>query len=1172
MADGVACVLRDLELLQNDLDKPDSCETGFSHLREDFETLKLNLLFLKTFPLSRTGQTFLLCFGHSSNDQLEVRLRSLLSKIEATVNGPGMVINSLYLKSKSTAFSLKGVVTDLEPVVSNLLRNMKSFNKEIIDIYETLSSCSSSMRRFCLRDYELVDFIDHVLQNLVDLLRRRYLESMEDYNSALHAHIEALEDRLTFLKNFIGFAKFLGVEQRESKDLLSHIRVVALNAAGLTYKCLFYKEDEGIDDPRMCSIISELLEKINPVDLQVYAAYVKVLKAPKSPESLLPTQTGMQILRDFNDSLISSLWELLWCRTSFTVSVKDQMQKLYAGLRFLRSILKELPENTNELNDKIVAVISEAGIVIFSLFLNGVKEVDVDFLVVGESADCCTMLVNTNNSVTFIVAQLRGSSISGSLPSYHSFRGQEVRKTTRFKPSRGRVPITDEIVVGFDDDARKVINRLKRGSATLEIVPIVGMPGLGKTTLAKKIYNSPSVEAYFYIRLWCSASQEYDFKNSLVQILSSDGKQSRVNEELKLLDEYDLAQKLRQMLMGNRYLIVLDDVWDIRVWHRLSISFPDNRNGSRVLITSRQSNVASEVQFAVEPYNLRVLTEEESWELFQSKVFGEAGCPQPLCMLGKKIATNCKGLPLTIVIIAEILSTIKDDADSLTVKAWSEVAESLTSTIVYCTDQCKNTLELSYRHLPHYLKRCLLYFGAFRKDQEIESAKLMRLWIAEGFVSAEGPVPDTEPKRMADLAEEYMMDLIGRNLVMVAKQRHIGGVKTCRIHDLLHEFCKEKAKEENFLQVLHGYGELSTFDERPCVERLSIWSKVEHFKKSRLFCPQICSLLLFSQIEESDPFMADISFVFCIYKSLRVLDLEQVFLRHKVFPREVEGLVKLRYLGVQGAMRSIPPSIEKLSNLETFVVIAESGTVSLPDTIWNMTKLRHLHVVGRKVSCSLPSENLENTSDLRNLDTFSTLIVSLDDRVENIMRKIPNVRQLKIQLSVGECSTGNCNISHLASVETLELFAESSPPNPVQFSFPLHLKELVLGGLHLPWSRISVIGELHYLEVLILLRQSFVGERWELTRGFPRLRCLFLENLDVVEWEDATDSGDAFRHLQKLRLSGVLRLEKVPSRLHWIPRLEEIEVRDCTESLKKLVHKIGKKQKDWGNMNLKIID
>ncbi|XP_027158505.1 putative late blight resistance protein homolog R1A-3 [Coffea eugenioides] len=1090
-----------------------------------------------------------------------------------------MDINSLYLRSKS-AFNLKGVVTALKPVVSNLLGKIKSFKQDVIDIYKTLSSCSSSESGYCLRDYELLDFIDSVLQNMIDLLSRRYFESVEDYNSALHAHIEALEDKLTFLKNFIGFAKFLGVEERELGDLLGHVQVVTLNAARLSYMCLFYKEDQEMQDPKMCSIISELLEKINPVDLQVYVTYVRVLKAPKSPESLLTTETGMQKLQDFNDSLISSLWELLGSSTSFTVSVKDEMKILYEGLRFLRSILNKPQENMNELNDKIVPVIREAGIVIFSLFLNEVKEVDVDSSAVGESADSCSMLVNTNNSVKLILDQLRVSSISGSLPSDHSFRGQEVRKTTGFKPSRGRVPMTllDEFVVGFEDEAKKVIHRLIWVSPQFEVIPIVGMPGLGKTTLAKKVYNSPSVRARFHILCWCTVSQEYNMKNLLVQILSC--VYGGVNE-LKVLNEDDLAEKLRQTLFKNKYLVVLDDVWDIGVWYGLRHSFPQNRNGSRVLITSRDSNVASEVQCGAEPHNLRVLTEEESWTLLQRKVFGDAGCPQELHMLGKEIATNCKGLPLTIVIIAGILSTIEDDA-------WSEVADSLTSTIVYATDQCKSTLELSYRHLPNYLKRCLLYFGAFREDQEIETAKLMRLWIAEGFVSAEvETVPDTEPKRMADLAEEYMMDLIGRNLVMVAKQGHTGGVKTCRIHDLLHEFCKDRAKQENFLQVLRGYGELSTFNERPYLERLSIWSKAEHFKKSRLFCPQICSLLLFSQIEESDSFMADMSFVFCIYKRLRVLDLEQIFLPHKVFPREVEALVELRYLGVQGAMSSIPSTIDKLSNLETFVVITESGTVSLPDTIWNMTKLRHLHVVGWNVTCSLPSENLENTSDLWSLDTFSTLIVSLDDRAENVIRKVPNVRQLKIQLSAAEysvgccnlchllaaeCSVGCCNLSHLSSLEALEVSAESLPSNPVEFSFPLNLKELVLGGLHLPWSKISVIQELPELEVLILLGESFVGERWELTPGgFPKLMCLSLENLDVVKWEDATGGDDVFPYLRKLRLIGVLELKEVPSCLGQSASLEEIEVRDCNDSLKESVRKIGKEQEDMGIEDLKII-
>ncbi|KAL3509032.1 hypothetical protein ACH5RR_028433 [Cinchona calisaya] len=93
----------------------------------------------------------------------------------------------------------------------------------------------------------------------------------------------------------------------------------------------------------------------------------------------------------------------------------------------------------------------------------------------------------------------------------------------------------------------------------------------------------------------------------------------------------------------------------------------------------------------------------------------------------------------------------------------------------------------------------------------------MWLWIAEGFVQ--------DPMRLEDVAEEYMMDLIGRNLVMVSKQNSAGGVKACYIQDMLHEFCKSKAKEENFLIMLQEYDELSVFNSPLNLQRLSIFSK-----------------------------------------------------------------------------------------------------------------------------------------------------------------------------------------------------------------------------------------------------------------------------------------------------------------------------------------------------------
>ncbi|XP_027170373.1 late blight resistance protein R1-A-like [Coffea eugenioides] len=301
--------------------------------------------------------------------------------------------------------------------------------------------------------------------------------------------------------------------------------------------------------------------------------------------------------------------------------------------------------------------------------------------------------------------------------------------------------------------------------------------------------------------------------------------------------------------------------------------------------------------------------------------------------------------------------------------------------------------------------------------------------------------------------------------------------------------------------------------------------------------------------------------------------MEQIVLRHKVFPSEVVSLVELRYLAMQGEMRVIPPSVAKLSNLETFRVISDYGIVSLPNTLWSMTKLRHLHIEGYDLVWSLPRENLENNSGLLNLDTFSTLRVSLDQRVENILKNIPNVRQLKIKLSKAKKSTtiGYCNMSGLESLESLEVWATSLPPDRVEFSFPSTLKKLVLIGLNLPWSKISLIEELPNLEVLKLLYHSFKGERWVLTEGgFRKLRFLALENLDVVEWTD-TDPDDHFPCLQKLLMSGLSKLELMPSCLAQISALELIEFRSCKASVKDLVQKIEEEQKDCGNEDLTII-
>ncbi|XP_027166144.1 putative late blight resistance protein homolog R1B-16 [Coffea eugenioides] len=1132
-----------------------------------FDAIK-HMQFLKTFLMcarkwSQSNDLYL----ESDNVVKKVSLPSFLSCIEDTFHEYEKDIHSLSHRSETDKQEIENyTIGSYYSMFRELEKQIKSLKQEIIKIYFALASNRSFQSNSCMTDDELMEFIDLILQNLADLTNgyMAICKISESYISAaltLSAQVQALEAKLTFLKSFIPFAKMRGTADIPAL-LLSHFEVVALKAARLSYMCFFWDDAEAMHNPELYSMVYEQQQKIRAVDFHVYEIYKEVLGASNSSTSLHTAEMDEQILNNFNDSLISCLWELLCYSSSFMDSVKDEMHILYAGLRFLRRILRKHQEKMDEQNEKIGALLSEAGIIICSLSLNRVQGEEVGFSESTEALDCIHMLANTNIHIKHFKDQISGSSIIGSHPNpSHSLTVQEVCKPLKHMPSKGKVPITHEDMVDLDDEVEKLIERLVSGPEQVEIVPIVGMAGLGKTTLAKKVYNHRSVIYNFHIRLWCTVSQEFNMKSLLIQILCPDGKQSNMDEELKNFNEHELLQQLYQRLKTKRYLVVFDDVWDFRAWNELRYSFPNDKNRSRILFTSRFSNVASQVQYAGKPHNLRPLSEKESFELLLKKVFGKEDCPQALHGIGMEIAKKCMGLPLAVVVVAGVLATIEHD-----ILVWEEFARSLTSTMVSSADQCKKSLELSYEHLPYHLKDCLLYFASFREDEKIGAKKLMRLWIAEGFVEK------IEGKRSEDIAEEYLMDLIGRNLVMVSKSRSIGGVKTCYIHDLIFEFCKAEAKEKKFLQVLRGYDELSTFNEPPFLHRLSICSSGEDFIKARLFCPHLSSLLLFGQQVQLYEFeLLNISSLFCIYKHLEVLNLQCINLMLKELPTEVESLLSLRYLALTSwNLTLVPPCIAKLSNLETFHLIS-GRRVSLPDSIWNMKKLVHVNVKDSIVIRLSSNDNvLENLSTLPNLGTFSGLLLSSDQEAENILRRIPNIRGLKINL------IGNrvcCNMSHLECLEslTLNLIHFSGPSDHVELSLPMNLKKLCLAWMDLACSQMSLIEQLPNLEVF-KLEQVWL-KRWKLMEGgFPKLRVLTLVGVKVAEWtETDSDSDDYFPCLQQLKLRRIFYLEMMPSCLERISTLQTIIVLYCGDGVESLAREIEAAQKNYGNENLEII-
>ncbi|KAL2492625.1 Disease resistance RPP13-like protein 4 [Abeliophyllum distichum] len=206
------------------------------------------------------------------------------------------------------------------------------------------------------------------------------------------------------------------------------------------------------------------------------------------------------------------------------------------------------------------------------------------------------------------------------------------------------------------------------------------------------------------------------------------------------------------------------------------------------MLTTREEKVAFSANSCPPLHRMHLLGEELSWKLFCEKVFGEYCCPPELEEIGTKIVQHCKGLPLAIVVIGGLLSKL-----SRTQHDWRNVAENLSSVITSNDERYSKILSLSYNNLPHHLKGCFLYMGVFPEDSNIRVSTLIKLWIAEGFIKL------VKFKRMEDMAEEYLLDLIERSLVMISKKNSIGKIKACKIHDLLRDLLQSEAEKERFL-------------------------------------------------------------------------------------------------------------------------------------------------------------------------------------------------------------------------------------------------------------------------------------------------------------------------------------------------------------------------------------
>ncbi|XP_019173826.1 PREDICTED: putative late blight resistance protein homolog R1B-16 [Ipomoea nil] len=473
-------------------------------------------------------------------------------------------------------------------------------------------------------------------------------------------------------------------------------------------------------------------------------------------------------------------------------------------------------------------------------------------------------------------------------------------------------------MVGHSEELEKVMSQLLRdGCRPRQVIAMVGMGGVGKTTFAKTIYEDSIIKSRFDLLAWTTISHEYNKRQALLDLCRC----------IMPMEGGDLQLQLHRILSGKRYLIIVDNIWETEAWDDIQMCFPDNNNRSRILLTTRDRRIALHATSPGEYcHEMRFLNSSEGWDLFNQKFFDKEFLKNEFETIGRNIVKKCDGLPLAIVVLAGLLSNIKESIDE-----W-EVVE---ATIINNLDEQVSTIfSLSYNNLPSHLKGCLLYLGVFHKDCDIPIKKLIRLWIAEGFVGTMSP-----SKRLEEVGRDYLQDLIDRSLIMVQRRRFDGKIKTCKMHDTLHELCTSKAKIDENLLYLETKGSSDRFrrfiglgDRRWLSLKVAI--PAFHLVINSGKCRSILCFNLAVNCDREWYLLAN------SLKKLRVLDLSKINFALGM-PPDITDLVFLRYLAIASSnvLNCIP--LRKNWNLQTLVVAEDdNGACRLPPGIWDLPQLR----------------------------------------------------------------------------------------------------------------------------------------------------------------------------------------------------------------------------------------
>ncbi|MED6162741.1 hypothetical protein PIB30_073466 [Stylosanthes scabra] len=498
-----------------------------------------------------------------------------------------------------------------------------------------------------------------------------------------------------------------------------------------------------------------------------------------------------------------------------------------------------------------------------------------------------------------------------------------------------RIPSTSLVVssdiFGRDKDKKEIIKLLVDDTCDAEspvtVIPIWGMGGIGKTTLAQLVYSDAEVVEKFDTLAWVCVAENFDPVGLTRTMLQKINPASSV-------DTYDfdsLQTRLKEALMGKTFLVVLDDVWHDQkdTWEHLLKPFQYGNHASKILLTTRSEKVASVVATTKLQYQLSLLSEEDCWSVFLKQAHLSADSINPtLEEVGKDIIKKCGRLPLAVRALGGILGGNSD------VTHWNQILKSEIWEFPHDKINVVPALTISYHYLPSCLKKCFVYCSLYPKDFGLSKSELILLWMAENFLQ---PVPR---KTLEEVGEEYFEELVARSFL----QPHSTHEDEFVMHDLMHDlamifagefyFRAEELKNDVEIDIKTRHLSRIAQGSYPISKLVEVCDRMKHTRT-------------FLEINSSGSYFPfNMGNTNCILSQLKYLrSLSFKFFPLESLPDSIGELLHLRYLDLsETRIVTLPESLGNLYNLQTLKLFKCLNLKMLPVSIQDLVNLRHLDI------------------------------------------------------------------------------------------------------------------------------------------------------------------------------------------------------------------------------------